>query len=72
MPPDPLYRIVCHELNGEDEDEIILDVTAPCYIIIAGAVDTNGIMNARASQAGPITLRRQLAALIADDELLAG
>lgn len=70
-PPRELrYRVVCHELDGETETEI-LNITAPGYIIIAGHTDPNDTMHARGSQAGPITLRRRLAALIADDEQLA-
>jgi hypothetical protein len=75
MTPDPFselrYRIVCYELDAETKIEI-LDTTARGYIIIAGTIDPNGTVHARGSQAGPITLRRRLAALIADDEQLTG
>jgi len=74
-PPDPFtdlrYRIICHELDGE-HDTVILDVTTRGYIIATGTIDPNGTLHGRGSQAGPIALRRRLAALIADDEQLAG
>jgi hypothetical protein len=73
MPSDPLaqlhYRIVCYELDG-DQETVILDTTARGYIIITGTIDENGTMHGRGTQAGPITLRRRLARVIADDDQL--
>jgi len=70
-PGEPRYRIVCYELDGEHET-VILDSTARGFIAATGTIDHTGTMHGRATQAGPLHLRRRLAALIADDEQLAG
>jgi hypothetical protein len=63
------YRIVCYELDGENQT-VILDTTARGFIAVTGTIDENGTMHGRGTQAGPIALRRRLAALITDDEHL--
>jgi hypothetical protein len=74
IPPDPFsdlrYRIVCYEIDGTEET-MILDTTARGYIIATGTINENGTMQGHANQAGPLHLRRRLAAVIADDDQLA-
>ncbi len=70
-PGEPRYRIVCYELDGEHET-VILDTTARAFIAATGTIDHTGTMHGRATQAGPLHMRQRLAALIADDDQLAG
>jgi len=69
-PPGLRYRIVCYEIDG-DQETVILDTTARGFIAVTGTIDEHGTMHGRGTQAGPLHLRRRLAALIADDEQLA-
>lgn len=68
--PQTRYRIVCYELEN-DQQTVIFDDTARGFIAITGTIDNNGTMHGNGTHAGPITLRRRLARLIADDEELA-
>lgn len=65
-PPELRYRIVCYELDG-DKQTVILDAIA-----VTGTIAEDGTMHGQGTHAGPLTLRRRLARLIADDEQLAG
>lgn len=69
--PEIRYRIVCYELEG-DQQTVILDATARGFITVTGTIADDGTMRGAATHAGPLTLRRRLARLIADDEQLAG
>jgi hypothetical protein len=69
--PELRYRIVCYELEG-DQQTVILDATARGFIALTGTIADDGTMRGEATHAGPLTLRRRLARLIADDEQLAG
>jgi hypothetical protein len=71
QPPELRYRIVCYELDGEDET-VILDTTARAFIAVTGTLDENGTMHGSGTHAGPLPLLRRIAKLIADDEQLAG
>ena len=68
--PETRYRIVCYELEN-DQQTVIFDATARGFIAVTGTIDKNGTMHGKGTHAGPITLRRRLARLIADDEELA-
>ena len=68
--PEPRYRIVCYELEG-DQQTIIFDDTARGFIAVTGTITEDGTMHGNGTHAGPLTLRRRLARLIADDEQLA-
>ncbi len=65
------YRIVCYELEG-DQQTVILDVTARGFIAVTGTIAQDGTMHGEGTHAGPLTLRRRLASLIADDDQLTG
>jgi hypothetical protein len=69
--PEIRYRIVCYELEG-DRQTVILDATARGFIALTGTIADDGTMRGEATHAGPLTLRRRLSRLIADDEQLAG
>jgi len=69
--PEIRYRIVCYELEG-DQQTVILDATARAFIAVTGTIAENGTMRGEGTHAGPLTLRRRLARLIADDEQLVG
>lgn len=73
--PRPLaevrYRVVCYELEG-DQQTVILDATARGFIAVTGTIAEDGTMHGEGTHAGPLTLRRRLASLIADDDQLAG
>lgn len=68
--PEPRYRIVCYELAA-GQQTVIFDDTARGFIIVTGTITEDGTMNGKGTHAGPLTLRRRLAHLIADDEQLA-
>jgi hypothetical protein len=68
--PELRYRIVCHELEG-DQQTVILDATAQGFIAVTGTIDENNTMRGEGTHAGPLPLLRRLARLIADDEQLA-
>ena len=69
--PEPRYRIVCYELEGDDQT-VILDATAQGFIAVTGTIADDGTMHGEGTHAGALPLRRRLARLIADDEQLAG
>jgi hypothetical protein len=69
--PEIRYRIVCYELQG-DQQTVILDATARGFIAVTGTIDDDGTMRGDGTHAGPLSLRRRLARLIADDEQLTG
>jgi hypothetical protein len=69
-PTELRYRIVCYELDGEDET-VILDTTARAFIAVTGTLDENGTMHGSGTHAGPLPLLKRIAKLIADDEHLA-
>ncbi len=73
--PRPLpefgYRIVCYEIEA-DHQTVIFDATARGFIAVTGTIDQDGAMHGEGTHAGPLTLRRRLARLIASDEQLAG
>jgi len=69
--PEIRYRIVCYELEG-DQQTVILDATARAFIAVTGTIAENVTMRGEGTHAGPLTLRRRLARLIADDEQLVG
>ena len=69
--PETRYRIVCYELQ-DDQQKVILDATAQGFIAVTGTIAENSTMHGEGTHAGPLTLRRRLARLIADDEQLAG
>ncbi len=68
--PETRYRIVCYELEG-DQQTVILDATARGFIAVTGTTADDGTMRGEGTHAGPLTLQRRLARLIADDEQLA-
>ena len=68
--PDTRYRIVCYEID-HGQQTIIFDATARGFIAVTGTIDENNTMHGNGTHAGPLTLRRRLARLIADDEELA-
>lgn len=68
--PELCYRIVCYELDGEDQI-VILDSTARAFIAVTGTLDANGTMHGAGTHAGPLPLLKRIARLIADDEQLA-
>jgi hypothetical protein len=68
--PDTRYRIVCYEIEN-DEQTLIFDATARGFIAVTGTIDENGTMQGKGTHVGPLTLRRRLARLIADDPELA-
>jgi hypothetical protein len=69
-PTEPRYRIVCYELDG-DNQTVILDSTARAFIAVTGTLDENGTMHGSGTHAGPLPLLKRIAKLIADDERLA-
>ncbi len=69
--PDLRYRIVCYELEGDDQT-VILDATAQGFIAVTGTIADDGTMHGEGTHAGALPLQRRLARLIADDEQLAG
>jgi hypothetical protein len=69
--PEIRYRIVCYELDG-DQQTVILNATARGFIAVTGTIADGGTIRGEATHAGPLTLRRRLARLIADDKQLAG
>ena len=69
--PEIAYRIVCYELEG-DQQTVILDATARGFIAVTGTIAKDGTMHGEGTHAGPLPLRRRLARLIADDDQLAG
>lgn len=68
--PELCYRIVCYELDGENQT-VILDTTARAFIAVTGTLDENGTMHGAGTHAGPLPLLKRIARLIADDEQLA-
>lgn len=70
-PPELCYRIVCYELDGEQET-VILDSTARAFIAVTGTLDDDGTMRGAGTHAGPMPLLKRIAGLIADDQQLAG
>jgi hypothetical protein len=68
--PELCYRIVCYELDGEDQT-VILDTTARAFIAVTGTLDANGAMHGAGTHAGPLPLLKRIARLIADEEQLA-
>ena len=68
--PDTRYRIVCYELEG-DQKTVIFDDTAQGFIAVTGTIDEHNTMHGNGTHAGPLTLRKRLAGLIADDPDLA-
>jgi hypothetical protein len=71
--PEPTglhYRIVCYELDGENET-VILDTTGRAFIAVTGTLDENGTMHGKGTHAGPLPLLKRIARLIAEDEQLA-
>ena len=60
QPPELRYRIVCYELDGEDET-VILDTTARAFIAVTGTLDENGTMHGSGTHAGPLALLRRIA-----------
>ncbi|MGH2836592.1 MAG: hypothetical protein ACRDKD_10290 [Solirubrobacteraceae bacterium] len=73
--PRPLppirYRIVCYEIH-DGEQQVILDDTAHAFIAVTGTIDENNMMRGNGTNAGPDSLLRRLASVIADDDQLAG
>lgn len=69
--PDLSYRIVCYELQA-DQQTVILDTTARAFIAVTGTINENGAMHGQGTHAGPLPLLKRIARLIADDEQLAG
>jgi hypothetical protein len=67
--PETRYRIVCHELEG-DQETVILDATAQAFIAVNGTIDEHNTMRGQGTHAGPLPLLRRLASIIADDERL--
>ena len=68
--PETRYRIVCYELEN-DQQTVIFDATARGFILVTGTIAQDGTMHGQGTHAGPLTLRRRLARLIAEDEQLA-
>jgi hypothetical protein len=69
--PPTCYRIVCYEIHY-GEQQVILDDTAHAFIAVTGTIDKNNTMRGKGTHAGPNSLLRRLASVIADDEQLAG
>jgi hypothetical protein len=67
--PETRYRIVCYELEGDNET-VILDASAQAFIAVTGTIDEHNTMTGRGTHAGPLPLLRRLASIIADDERL--
>jgi Transposase IS66 family len=65
--PELRYRIVCYEL-ADDQQTVILDATAQGFIAVTGTITDDGTMRGEGTHAGPLSLQRRLARLIADDE----
>lgn len=65
--PEIRYRIVCYELEGEQQT-VIFDATARGFIAVTGTIADDGTMHGEGTHAGPLTLGRRLARLIANDE----
>jgi hypothetical protein len=70
QPRELRYRIVCYELDGDQQTKI-LDATAQAFIAVTGTIDENGTMHGAGTNAGPLGLLKRIARLIADDEQLA-
>ena len=68
--PETRYRIVCYELEA-GQQTVIFDATARGFITLTGTITDDGTMHGKGTHAGPLTLRRRLARLIADYEQLA-
>lgn len=68
--PEIRYRIVCYEIEGDQQTKI-LDATARGFIALTATIADDGTMHGKGTHAGPLTLQRRLARLIADDEQLA-
>jgi hypothetical protein len=68
--PDTRYRIVCSELEHGQQTKIF-DATGRGFIAVTGTIDHNNTMHGNGTHAGPLTLRKRLARLIADDPDLA-
>jgi hypothetical protein len=64
------YRIVCYELEHGQQTKIF-DDTARGFIVVTGTIDENNTMHGNGTNAGPLTLRKRLARLLADDPDLA-
>jgi hypothetical protein len=45
--PELRYRIVCYELDGENQT-VILDTTARAFTAVTGTLDENGTMHGTA------------------------
>ncbi|MCA1680070.1 MAG: hypothetical protein LC777_14540 [Actinobacteria bacterium] len=69
--PEIRYRVVCYELEA-DQQTVILDANARGFIAVTGTIADDGTIRGEGTHVGPLTLRRRLARLIADDEQLAG
>jgi hypothetical protein len=69
--PQLRYRIVCYELD-DDQQTVILDATAQAFIAVTATLDRHNTMRGQGTNAGPLPLLRRLARLIADDPQLAG
>lgn len=69
--PAPRYRIVCYELE-DDQQTVILDTSAQGLIAVTGTIADDGTMRGEGTHAGPLPLQHRLARLIADDEQLNG
>jgi hypothetical protein len=70
LTPEVRYRIVCYELEG-DQQTVIFDATARGFIAVTGTI-TDDTMHGEGTHAGPLPLLKRIARLIADDEQLAG
>jgi hypothetical protein len=68
-PPETRYRIVCYELEN-DQQTVIFDATARGFILITGTIDKHGAMHGRGTHAAPLALalRRRPAHLIVEDK----
>jgi len=71
QPPGLRYRIVCDELDGENET-VILGTTGRAFIAVTGTLGEDGTMHGAGTHAGPLPLLKRIARLIAEDEQLAG
>ena len=68
--PETRYRIVCYELEG-DQETVILDATAQAFIAVTGTIDEHNTVTGQGTHAGPLPLLGRLASIITDDERLA-
>jgi hypothetical protein len=68
--PETRYRIVCYELEHGQQTKIF-DATGRGFIAVTGTIDKNNTMRGNGTHAGPLTLRKRLARLIAEDPDLA-